>query len=137
MQRIVLDTNCLLQSLPSISPYHEIWKGVLDGRISLCVNTEILNEYEEIIGLKTNSLIARNVVETVARLSTTYFQESYVHFNLIEQDKDDNKFVDCAIASDAEYVVSNDRHFDCLKNISWPKVRVLRLQQYLEKFLSI
>ena len=135
MQHIVLDTNCLLQSLPSISPYHEVWKAILDGRISLCVNTEILDEYEEIIGKKTTPQIAKNVVETIARLSTTYYQESYVHFNLIEKDEDDNKFVDCAIAADAKYIVSNDKHFNVLKKIPWPTVVVLRLKQYYEDYI--
>ena len=41
MRHIVLDTNCLLQSLPSKSPYHQIWNDILHGKISLCVNTEI------------------------------------------------------------------------------------------------
>jgi putative PIN family toxin of toxin-antitoxin system len=137
MQRIVLDTNCLLQILPSISPYHEVWNAVLDGRVSLCVNTEILEEYEEIIGNKTTPEIASNIVEAIARLSTTYYQESYVHFGLIEQDVDDNKFVDCAIASDAEYIVSNDAHFKILQEIEWPKVEVLLLEQYYSRFFDI
>lgn len=137
MQRIVLDTNCLLQILPSISPYHEVWNAILDGRVSLCVNTEILEEYEEIIGNKTTPEIASNIVEAIARLSTTYYQESYVHFGLIEQDADDNKFVDCAIASDAEYVVSNDAHFKILQEIEWPKVEVLLLEQYYSRFFTV
>lgn len=45
MRYIVLDTNCLLQSLPSRSPYHKIWSDVIEGKISLCVNTDILEEY--------------------------------------------------------------------------------------------
>ena len=134
MQRIVLDTNCLLQILPSISPYHEVWNAILDGKVSLCVNTEILEEYEEIIGNKTTPAIASNIVEAIARLSTTYYQESYVHFCLIENDVDDNKFVDCAIASDAEYIVSNDSHFKILQEIEWPKVEVLLLEQYYRLF---
>lgn len=44
MRRIVLDTNCLLQALPTNSPYHKIWSGVLCGEISLCVNTDIINK---------------------------------------------------------------------------------------------
>lgn len=72
MRKIVLDTNCLLQSLPSKSPYHNVWEGVLDGSVVLCVNTEILNEYEEILSIKTNPEIAKNVVEAIARLATTY-----------------------------------------------------------------
>lgn len=133
MQRIVLDTNCLLQILPSISPFHNLWYDIIEGRVSLCVNTEILEEYEEIISEKTNKNIAHNVVEAIARLSTTIYQESYIHFGLIEADPDDNKFVDCAIAADAEYIVSNDSHFGILKSIPWPKVIVLSLIQYFEK----
>ena len=106
MRHIVLDTNCLLQALPSRSPYHNVWTEVLAGRISLCVNTEILNEYEEILAEKTTREIAHNVVEAIARLHTTVYQEVYIHFGLIEADADDNKFVDCAVAADAEYIVT-------------------------------
>ena len=130
MRRIVLDTNCLLQALPTRSPYHKIWTGVLSGNISLCVNTEILIEYEEILAQKTTKEIARNVVEAIARLHTTQFQETYIHFGLIEQDIDDNKFVDCAVAADAEYIVTNDSHFNVLKDIDWPKVAILTIQEF-------
>lgn len=131
MRRIVLDTNCLLQALPTNSPYHKIWTGVLSGDISLCVNTDILIEYEEILSAKTTKEIAHNVVEAIARLHTTQFQDTYIHFGLIEQDVDDNKFVDCAVAADAEYIVTNDSHFNILKQIDWPKVLVLTIQEFV------
>jgi len=130
MRRIVLDTNCLLQALPSRSPYHRVWTEVLAGRIHLCVNTEILNEYEEILAEKTTPEIARNVVEAIARLHTTVYQETYIHFGLITQDADDNKFVDCAVAADAEYVVTNDAHFAVLREIEWPKVAVITIKEF-------
>ena len=130
MRRIVLDTNCLLQALPTRSPYHKIWTEVMYGHISLCVNTEILIEYEEILAQKTTKEIAHNVVEAIARLHTTIFQETYIHFGLIEQDPDDNKFVDCAVAADAEYIVTNDTHFKILKDIDWPKIAVLTIQEF-------
>lgn len=130
MRRIVLDTNCLLQVLPTRSPYHKIWTDVLKGNICLCVNTEILNEYEEILSIKTTKEIARNVVEAIARLHTTKYQESYFHFNLIKQDSDDNKFVDCAVAADAEYIVTNDSHFSILKEIDWPKVSIITIKEF-------
>lgn len=131
MKPIVLDTNCLLQSLPTKSPYHKIWTSVLAGEVRLCVNTEILNEYEEIISQKTNSEIAHNVVESIARLSTTIYQESYIHFGLIQEDLDDNKFVDCAIASDADFIVTNDAHFRVLETISWPKVSIMKIAEFM------
>lgn len=136
MRRIVLDTNCLLQALPSSSPYHKIWTDVFDHKINLCVNTEILNEYEEKLAEKTTKEIAHNVVEAIARLSTTVYQEVYIHFGLITQDTDDNKFVDCAVAADAEYIVSNDKHFKVLEDIDWPKVTVLKIHEFLRQINS-
>lgn len=103
---------------------------MLAGRIHLCVNTEILNEYEEILTEKTTPEIARNVVEAIARLHTTLYQETYIHFGLITQDADDNKFVDCAVAADAEYVVTNDAHFAVLREIDWPKVAILTINEF-------
>ena len=131
MRRIVLDTNCLLQSLPSKSPYHKIWADVLRGEISLCVNTEILDEYEEILSQKINSEVATNVVEAIARLHTTTYQEIYVHFGLIQDDEDDNKFVDCAVSASASYIVTNDKHYNILKNLPWPKITVVSIQEFM------
>ena len=130
MRRIVLDTNCLLQTLPTRSPYHKIWSEILCGRICLCVNTDILNEYEEILASKTSYEIAHNVVEVIARLHTTVYQDVYIHFGLIKQDVDDNKFVDCAVAANAEYIVSNDSHFSILKEIDWPKLEVITINDF-------
>ena len=137
MRRIVLDTNCLLQALPTSSPYHQIWTDVFDHKICLCVNTEILNEYEEILTEKSNREIAHNVVEAIARLSSTVYQEVYIHFGLIKDDADDNKFVDCAVAADAEYIVSNDKHFKVLEDIDWPKVTVLKIQEFMRQLNPI
>jgi len=136
MRRIVLDTNCLLQSLPTHSPYHRVWTEVLAGRISLCVNTEILNEYEEILASKTTREIAQNVVEAIARLHTTVYQETYIHFGLITQDVDDNKFVDCAVAADAEYIVTNDAHFSVLKEIEWPKISIITIKEFVTQLAN-
>ena len=133
MRYIVLDTNCLLQALPSKSPYHKIWTDVFEGKISMCVNTDILEEYEEIIAQKSTPEIAQNVVEAIANLSTTTFQNTYVHFELLPADSDDNKFVDCAVASDAEYIVTNDKHFNPLKEIPWPKVEIIKISEFIKQ----
>ena len=87
--------------------------------------------FPEIIAEKTTSEIARNVVEAIARLHTTIFQNVYYHFGLITEDIDDNKFVDCAVAADAEYVVTNDHHFDVLRSISWPHVQIIAIKDFV------
>lgn len=54
----------------------------------------------------------------------------FYNWQLISNDPDDNKFVDCAIASQADYIVTNDRHFDILSQITFPKVEVISIQQF-------
>ena len=128
--RIVLDTNCLLASLSRRDAYFNVWKGLQQGKYTLCVSNEILEEYEEILTQSTNSVIASNVVQTLLNAPTIEFIEPFYRFNLITQDPDDNKFVDCAIAGNATYIVSNDSHFDVLKQTDFPKLVVKRIQEF-------
>lgn len=102
------------------------------GKYCLCVTDEILDEYQEIIEQRTGSAdIALNVISAILNRSNVSHVEVYYHFNLIKADKDDNKFVDCAIKANAKYIVSNDRHFDILKTIPFPQVEVIDIQQFL------
>jgi len=128
--RIVLDTNCLLASLSRRGAYFNVWKGLQQGKYTLCVSNEILEEYEEILTQSTNSVIASNVVQTLLNAPTVELIEPFYRFNLITQDPDDNKFVDCAIAGNATYIVSNDSHFDILKQTDFPKLIVKKIQEF-------
>lgn len=63
MKRVVLDTNCLIASLSRTSESYDVWRGLQEGRYTLCVSNEILMEYAEIIARKTTPLIAENVIQ--------------------------------------------------------------------------
>ena len=132
VNRIVLDTNCLLAILSRRGNYFPVWQGLHEGKYTLCVSNEILEEYEEIICSKTNPIIASNVVQMLINSPYVQFVDTYFHFHLIEQDKDDNKFVDCAIAANASFIVSEDAHFKHLKDIPFPYVEVLRLREFMD-----
>ena len=119
---IVLDTNCLVQMLSIHSPYRSAWQAFRDGKYILCVTNEILEEYQEIICRVANEAVAHNIVNAIARSPYTRFFTPHFRFRLIEQDPDDNKFVDCAIVSGADYIVSEDAHFRVLDTIPFPKV---------------
>jgi len=131
VNKIVLDTNCLLAILSRRGNYFPVWQALHEGKYILCVSNDILEEYEEIIGRKTNSVIASNVVQMLINSPFVEFVDTYFHFHLIEQDKVDNKFVDCAIAANAQYIVSEDAHFKHLKNVPFPYVRVIRLKDFM------
>lgn len=128
----ILDTNILLVSIPTKSPYRKIFDNVLSGKILLLISNDILSEYEEILSKKSNVAVAKNVIELFLSLKNVEFVEPFYKWNLIQRDKDDNKFVDCAIAGNADYIVSNDRHFHSLKNINFPIVPVINLEKFLK-----
>lgn len=63
--RVVLDTNSLLSSLARRGSAYPVWKGFQEGRYTLCVTTDILEEYEEVIARKTTAIVAENVLNTI------------------------------------------------------------------------
>ncbi len=135
--RIVLDTNCLLASLSRHSEYYPVWKGLQTGQYVLCLSNDILNEYEEIIGRKTSAEVAKNVVGLLLKSKNVEFVDAFFKWRLIEADHDDDKFVDCAFAANATYIVSDDKHFDVLKSIAFPRIAVLKLVQFLQTLQTL
>lgn len=131
MSRIVLDTNSLIQSVPRKSKYRPIGNSFLDGTNELCVSTEILEEYEEILERLVNVRVAKYTIDLIINNPSTIFVTPYYNFKLIESDSDDNKFVDCAIAANARFIVTEDRHFDILKRYKFPRVEIQGLDDFL------
>ena len=131
--KIVLDTNCLLACISSKSENFRVWKDFQAGRFTLCVSNEILEEYLEIIARKTNPVVAENVINAIVESEFVEFIDPQFHLGLIAADHDDDKFVDCAFAANAAYIVSNDSHFDVLKEIPFPQLLVLRLKDFLKR----
>lgn len=135
MRYIVLDTNCLLQCISERSRYYQIWNDFIHRKYTLCVSTEILEEYEEIIGKKMSPLAGKLVVDTILRANNVLRVDAQYRFHLIESDVDDNKFVDCAIVANAEFIVSDDSHFDVLRQIHFPKVLVKKVKEFYEELV--
>lgn len=131
MERIVLDTNCLIQSISSRSHYRRIWDSFFDGTNLLCVTTSILNEYEEILTMLTNEQTAKYVIDAIVSNPYAMFINVYFDFNLIKTDPDDNKFVDCAITASARYIVTEDHHYDVLKWKVFPGLNIVGLDEFL------
>lgn len=131
MARLVLDTNSLIQCIARRSRYHAIWLSLLDGRNSLCVSNEILEEYEEILERKASHTFAMLAINVIINNPYTVFITPYYHFNLITADSDDNKFVDCAVAGNAKFIVTEDRHYDILQKIDFPKVEIIKLDEMM------
>lgn len=129
--KIVLDTNVLLVSLPTHSKYHPIFQALLRKEYDLFVTNEVLAEYEEQIGQRLGTERTELQLIELLNLSNVHEVVPYYFWHLIEQDVDDNKFVDCAAGCGADFLVSNDRHFDVLSSIDFPKIKVIKAEEFL------
>ncbi len=128
---VVLDTNALLVCIGRKSKYHSLFEAIISGKVELIVTTEILNEYHEIISKLANFETAENTIEALIKLPTVKQVNVFYNWNLITSDQDDNKFVDAAIAGHADYLVSNDRHYDVLAKLDFPKINIISLQDFM------
>jgi putative PIN family toxin of toxin-antitoxin system len=129
--KVVLDTNVLLVSIPKKSKYRAIFDALIDGRFNAVISNDILSEYVEIIEQKTNFLVASNIAEMLLNLKSVEKVDIYFEWKLILSDLDDNKYVDAYVCSNADYVITNDHHFKILKQIAFPKVNVLTVDEFL------
>ncbi len=132
--RVILDTNILLVSISSNSKYHWVLEKLLNAEYDIIISNEIINEYEEVITRYFSNEISDNIIRTLLLLENIEKHEAYFNWNLILNDNDDNKFVDCAIASNADYIITNDKHFDILNNIEFPIMKTLTISEFKNFF---
>jgi uncharacterized protein len=128
--RIVVDTNILWVSISRHSKSHWVLSDLIDGKYTLCVTTDVLEEYEEIIARKLGIETSKSIMELLDNLPNVEYITKFYNWNLIHEDYDDNKFVDCAIAGNAHFLASIDKHFNILKNIPFPKVYVINIDEF-------
>ena len=118
---VVLDTNCLLMSLSRRSQYYTIWRSLVRGEYVLCYSNEILTEYEEILTQKMGPRIASNIISAILNLPKTLQVQVFFNLRLIEQYPYDHKFV------------TQDHHYDILRTISFPKINVIDIDDFLKE----
>ena len=134
--RVVLDTNALLQILGTRSPYHFLFRAFLDGAFNLCVSTEILLEYEEILRQQASRTAADLFLKVLAYSPNVIHGTPYFQFHLVTRDPDDNKFTDCAIVTQADCLVTDDSHFREAADCPFPHVNIMGLDAFADLIRS-
>ena len=77
-----------------------------------------------------NTYIARQTIKSLENSRHVTMHNPAFHWNLIEHDADDNKFVDCATSGNADFIVTHDHHFDILVSIPFPVVSIISLAEF-------
>jgi len=113
--RVCLDTNVWLRLFGRTDSLREIRQALMEGRLELALSTAVLLEYEEVVARLSGAARWKLMEEFLRTLAQRHGNIAWVEpqyrFRIITADPDDNKFVDCAVAADADYVVTDDHDF--------------------------
>ena len=130
--RVVLDTNVLMRSIGRQSAFRPIFDAFLVKRFELVISVSILLEYEEVLADRNGPLVGAGVVALLLTRTNVRRQRISYDFRLVEDDPDDDKFVNAYVAGQADYLVTDDRHFRTVLAAKFPAVRVVSAEAFLE-----
>jgi putative PIN family toxin of toxin-antitoxin system len=116
MLRVVIDTNIFISSFFGGAPREiiDLWKT---GEITICLTQAIVEEYIKVLnrlGLKDKPEI-KNLTKLFAEGFNSIFTTKTPNLNIIEDDPDDNKFLECAVALESRIIISGDKHLKDIK----------------------
>ena len=135
---VCIDTNVLLQLFGKSRPYGQITDALQQGRLELAVSNEVLLEYEETLTQLSGRgrwQAVEPFLHGVSRLhENVLYVQPHFRFRVITADPDDNKFVDCAIAVEADFILTVDRHFNALDGSGY-KPRPISPDEFVAKYL--
>lgn len=133
---VVIDCNIIVMCLTSRSPYHIIYQSLIKGIFHLALSVDIMFEYHEIIQEKYNPATAHAFIALLKELPNVHFTDPHYKWQLIDADADDNKYCDCAIAGKASYIITQDKHFNILKDIPFPRMHTLSIDEFANMLQS-
>ncbi len=110
MIRAVVDTNVFVSSFFGGNPRKvvDLWKS---GEVTLCLSKPIVDEYIEVLrrlGLQ-NEKELDELLGLFAHAFHVVFTAKTPELQVVEKDPDDNKFIECAVALKADFVITGDK----------------------------
>jgi putative PIN family toxin of toxin-antitoxin system len=129
--RVVIDTNVFVSSFFG-GKSRQVVEFLLKGEIQLFLSKPIVLEYVDVLRrfeLRDERLLLR-LLAFFEKGYHTFFVSSPEEDNWVPMDPADNKFIACAIATKADFIISGDAHL--LKRPSWQGIRVVTPSKFLD-----
>ena len=133
--KVVIDTNVFVSGVFFSGPPFQILQAWRDGKIQLVISPEILDEYRrvgEILAEEHPAIDPEPMLEFVVQNAVVFSAPPLP--KRVCDNPDDDKFLDCALASGSNLVVSGDRHL--LKVSGYQTIEVLKPRNFLDKYLG-
>lgn len=133
--KIVLDTNVFISGIFFGGPPSQILQSWRKSQIKIVLNEQILKEYQ-MVGEEISAKYPLINIEPIIELFTIFgeFVETKGITETICEDPDDNKFIECAIASQSKLIVSGDKHLLTLSG--YKGIEVLKPRQFTDNYLK-
>ena len=136
--RLILDTNVFLVSLAPQYKYRWIYDCLIQGKFEVALSNEILTEYHEQIVLRYGINRTEASLDYLLLLPNVMLINPSFLWQLVENDKDDNKFVDCYFASQSDHIISNDKHLQKVAAVSeFPALSVLSYENFEHQYKAL
>jgi len=133
--RIVLDANVLISSIFFSGPPYEILKAWKEKRIQFVITAEIFAEYVRVAENLSNNYVTVNISEI---LNLIAIHSEIIHpvvlTTQICEDKDDDKFIACALSGEVDVIVSGDKNL--LSCNRFKGIEIINPKSFCEKYLS-
>jgi putative PIN family toxin of toxin-antitoxin system len=129
--RVVFDTNIYISALAIPGGNAEdAYLEAVHGTFELYASVAILTETARVLQMKFDWAEdkVREAVQAVSQVATVLRPRPTLH---ILKDGPDNRILECAIAAQAEFVVSGDRHLLALKH--YANITMISLAGFLTK----
>ena len=116
MLKITADTNTLISATIAKGNEFELLRLVKLRKIKLILSLQILKEFREVISRPKFGFSQEQIVSSfkqIINISTIVMPSANI--NIIKEDPDDNRVLECAESGQADYIVSGDYHLLDLK----------------------
>ncbi len=135
ISRVVLDSNVIISGVLFGGPPACIMEFALRERIACFTSLPILDEIRDVLqrpkfGLSPDQ--ALSLIEDLHDLCVIVTPTR--HIRAVDADPDDNAILECAVAADAETIVSGDSHL--LGLVKWKHIRILSPSDALKEIES-
>ncbi len=130
--RVTLDTNILISATFWHGNESQIIKLAENGQITLVLSKAILSEFERVLKTRFAKMATESEITEVIEkfISISRIVEPGIKVNMIEENPEDNKILECAITGGATYIISGDKHLLKLKRIH--TIKILTSKKFLE-----
>jgi putative PIN family toxin of toxin-antitoxin system len=133
--RVVVDTNVFVSSFFGGNPRKivDLWKS---GQVTICLSKPIIDEYVEVfqrLGLQNERELGE-LLNLFALGLHVLFSANTPELYLVKEDPDDDKFIECAVALKADFVISGDKNLIAIQD--YMRIRIVTPKEFLDSFLS-